>query len=93
MYHGLLPIPQLKVNVVLWDMALLCLGHGTQGRGEPMALYKVGTQLQDSCSLWQTQQVWEVQQRSIKVVRAERVFVTHLNDNAMGISERQDQRI
>ena len=52
MYHGLLPIPQLKINAVLWDMALLCLGHGThggtQGEGEPMALYKVGTQLWES---------------------------------------------
>lgn len=48
MYHGLPPIPQLKINAVLWDMAELCLGHGmhggTHGGGEPMALCKVGAQ-------------------------------------------------
>lgn len=45
-----------------------------------------------TCSLWQNQQVWEVQQRSIQVERAKRASVTHLNDSAIGISERQEQR-
>jgi len=59
--------------------------HGTvQGRYPVMGVL---------CSPWQTQQVWRVQQRSMQGERAQRVFVTHLNGNAVGISERQEQGI
>lgn len=57
-------------------------------------LYKVGTQLWDSHAHYgRPKQIWEVQQRSIQVERVDRIFVTHLNDSAIGISERQEQRI
>lgn len=93
MDHSLLPIPQVKMNAVLWDMVLLCLRHGThsgtQAGGEPVALHKVGTQLYGSLTLTLADPAGlEVQQRSMQVEKARRLTVSHLNDSTISISER-----
>ena len=86
---SLLPIPQLKINAVLWDMLLLSLRQGTQAGGEPMALHKVGTQLYGSFMFTLADPAdLQVQQRSMQMEKARRLIVSHLNDSTIGISER-----